>query len=728
MNARRLPDPRLATLAAGAACATITAFDITGRAARDAIFLSSFRVTALPTMIVAGSIAAITIGWLASLRVRRSDPASMLATTLAVSAAVAVGEALALGSFPRLVAVLLYVHYTALSALLVSGFWIMLFEQFDPRAARRSVPAIAAAGTFGGLLGGLLSVQIASAMPVVAALAALALFNAIGAFAVHQLRRRTGAPAAVRAEDATIAPTVLFPAIAMLRRSHYVRVLLAIAAVTAVGETLVDYVLMARAGATYGSGAALLHFFALFYTATAVVTLLVQVLLTRPLLGRIGVSRAGALLPAGVAAGGAVALGAPGLATAALSRGGEMVLRNSTFRAAYELLFNALRPADKRLVKTTADITAPRTGRIIGSAAIQLLLFADPAHAVTGVLLLLVISSVGALLLFRGLGRAHVATLEGELVARQANASDTIQTGLHTTLMPMSLDGSTTGISRRDAAGTEITPADARAAALRSGNAPEIVAALRLPITSDLVATVIPLLGREDVSRVALRALQAAPADAVHALATALRDPSIDVMIRRRIPFALGAIGTARARDALVRGLDDDRFEVRARCGLVLSKMVAKNPMLAPAKEQVFEAVAREVAVDSKVWDQRRLIPLLPEEREFAVLGEVLKERADRSLAHVFTLLGLVLPAAPLRAAYRSLGSDDAHLRGTALEYLEKVLPASIRRDLWHVLEEDERAHHRTDVDATSELRRAVEANVSMEFEVNKLKGPTKGS
>ena len=66
-----------------------------------------------------------------------------------------------------------------------------------------------------------------------------------------------------------------------------------------------------------------------------------------------------------------------------------------------------------------------------------------------------------------------------------------------------------------------------------------------------------------------------------------------------------------------------------------------------------------------------------------------MKDRASRSLAHVFTLLSLVLPAEPLQIAFRGLHTDDQNLRGTALEYLEGVLPpADSRRALWPFLED----------------------------------------
>jgi hypothetical protein len=57
----------------------------------------------------------------------------------------------------------------------------------------------------------------------------------------------------------------------------------------------------------------------------------------------------------------------------------------------------------------------------------------------------------------------------------------------------------------------------------------------------------------------------------------------------------------------------------------------------------------------------------------------------------VFTLLGLVLPSEPLRVAFRGLHSDDRRLRGTALEYLDSVLPRDIRDCLWRFLENEGR-------------------------------------
>jgi hypothetical protein len=48
----------------------------------------------------------------------------------------------------------------------------------------------------------------------------------------------------------------------------------------------------------------------------------------------------------------------------------------------------------------------------------------------------------------------------------------------------------------------------------------------------------------------------------------------------------------------------------------------------------------------------------------------------------VFALLSLAVEREPLQAAYRALVGGDASLRGTALEYLENVLPEDVGRRL----------------------------------------------
>ena len=113
-----------------------------------------------------------------------------------------------------------------------------------------------------------------------------------------------------------------------------------------------------------------------------------------------------------------------------------------------------------------------------------------------------------------------------------------------------------------------------------------------------------------------------------------------------------------------------------------------KNQRVHIDKERTFSVVQREVAVGRPVWESRRLLDRLDDREQRTFVDEFVQDRASQGLAHVFTLLALVLPTEPLRIAFRGLHTDDQRLRGTALEYLEGVLPPAIREGLWPFLED----------------------------------------
>jgi hypothetical protein len=139
--------------------------------------------------------------------------------------------------------------------------------------------------------------------------------------------------------------------------------------------------------------------------------------------------------------------------------------------------------------------------------------------------------------------------------------------------------------------------------------------------------------------------------------------------------------------EGLLAGLEDERFEVRFRCGRALAQLRQDAPDLVIVPERIHLAVLREIAVERSVWEGQRIIEQDEAHADFDLDG-VVRERASRSLSHVFTVLSLVLPREPLQIAFRGLLAEDQHLRGTALEYLETALPPLVREKLWPFLDD----------------------------------------
>ena len=139
-------------------------------------------------------------------------------------------------------------------------------------------------------------------------------------------------------------------------------------------------------------------------------------------------------------------------------------------------------------------------------------------------------------------------------------------------------------------------------------------------------------------------------------------------------------------------------------------------------REVVFARVGHEVTVDRRVWESHKLLDQLDEGGGDAPLvDEFLRKRTSRSLEHVFNILSLALPREPLKIAFRGLYTDDVNLRGTALEYLESILPGPIREGLWPFLEDDRREKG-TDGSREKILADLMRSNQSIELNLAELK------
>ncbi|WP_437631888.1 hypothetical protein [Sorangium sp. So ce854] len=224
----------------------------------------------------------------------------------------------------------------------------------------------------------------------------------------------------------------------------------------------------------------------------------------------------------------------------------------------------------------------------------------------------------------------------------------------------------------------------AATADLRSGDPERVRRALARELDPALVPHVIPLLEREGLNAEAIRALRGVAQRATGQLLDALLDPSLSLAVRRRLPRVLQACPTQRAADGLMLGLADERFEVRYQCGVALARLLQQRAPIHLRREDVIEAAMREIAIDRRVWDAQP--PTASPSGEAPPAERLLVERTSRSLEHVFRVLSLCLEREPLEIAYRALHADDAHLRGTAIEYLENVLPPPIRESLWPYL------------------------------------------
>ena len=138
---------------------------VAAKAFRDAAFLAVWPTTALPLMVAATAVPVVFAVPVFARLLERFSPRVVVPIGFLLSAAWHAVE-WRLSSRQPWVAVLIYLHVAGFTALLMSGFWSIVGERFDPRTARDSFGRIAAAGTVGGVLGGIAAARFALMLPV----------------------------------------------------------------------------------------------------------------------------------------------------------------------------------------------------------------------------------------------------------------------------------------------------------------------------------------------------------------------------------------------------------------------------------------------------------------------------------------------------------------------------------------------------------------------------------
>jgi ATP:ADP antiporter, AAA family len=678
--------------------AAVGAQYIAGKAARDALFLNYFEASALPNMKVGMAIFSITLVILSSRVLKRVSPGVWVPLAYGASSLLFIVEWALIATVPELATRVLYLQVSGIGPMLGSGFWLIASERFDPHTAKKRFGQIAGGGTFGGLLGGLIADRVSVNWSIGALLPLLAVFNVVCAWQIRRLAAMSpsaGRPSQVPSGSAEPPQSGL----RVMAEARYLRALAVVVFLGAVAAAFVDLVFMTQVKATVGRGPALGRFFSRYNAALSLITFVIQTAGSRVVLERLGLAFAAGTPGLTFLVGGTTTLFLPGLGGILATRWSEAVLRGSIYRAGYELFFTPIPTRDKRAVKSIIDVGVDRTGDIVSNGLITLLALSGQRTALLTVGI--GCSAVAVLVAYR-LKRGYSETLAKSLLSRavELDLSEVEDLTTRTTILqtlPALRSGAVDAEKEHAVATTPpagepavVDPAIQEIVTLQSGDRRGIIRVLRSEsgLARPLVPYVISLLARDEVAEECVRALRGVAEERVGELLDTLLDPNQPFAVRRRLARVFSVCVSQRAVDGLLLGLEDLRFEVRFQCGRSLLAIVEKNPNVRIDKDRILAVVKREVAVNKQVWENRRLLDEPEEGDRRTFLEELIRDRASQSLAHVFTMLALVLPTEPLRIAFRGLHTDDQGLRGTSLEYLESVLPSDIRALLWPFLED----------------------------------------
>jgi AAA family ATP:ADP antiporter len=302
------------------------------------------------------------------------------------------------------VPVVFWVWANIFAIVLVTQFWMLVNDVFNPREARRLIGFIGSGGQLGAILGGLLVgalartkafsalLLLAAAMLSLAMLAVLRIFN-------WQMKRQLAEEkkTAKQEERAGATAEVGFrDALDTTRKSVYLKLLAGIMLATLIVSTLIDWQFNSVVGTRVAGGSSLASFFGYFNAGTMAFAFLFQLLLTSPIIRRFGIGLTLLFYPLillfGSAGIGIVVYAS--IVPAILIKASDKSLAYSLNQSVRELLYIPISPEQKYKSKIFIDMFVNRFAKGLGAVILWLLLASFPKTTAIRVISLAVIGVI----------------------------------------------------------------------------------------------------------------------------------------------------------------------------------------------------------------------------------------------------------------------------------------------------------------------------------------------
>lgn len=324
---------------------------LVSRSVGDALFLSGLGSDPLPFMYMGG---ALLTGMGAYACARASSRHSTARVSVVVGSILALANLcifLTLDLLPVTSRVAAYLTADIAGRLPVLLFWGFANEIFDARESRRLFGLIGAAGTAACLPAGLLVGPLAEHFGTAAGTLVVGVLLTGSILAVTALDRRE-APGAEPGRR-TLVPASARSSGHLHRNGTFISIS-ALAAVTALVQTLVDYQFKATYAPLSGD-AALAALFGTLYATTSVAALLIQLFLVHRILQRAGVLGSLALMPAAIMAASAVVLRAGSSAWVFATKAVDVTLTITVNGTARQLLYRGIRSQSRLQARALAE-------------------------------------------------------------------------------------------------------------------------------------------------------------------------------------------------------------------------------------------------------------------------------------------------------------------------------------------------------------------------------------
>jgi ATP:ADP antiporter, AAA family len=353
-----------------------------GKSARAALFLSVFKASKLP---YADMAIAILVGFVIAIYVRigrRVVLRDLLVGCLLLFAVVQGGFWYLVKFQPQLTwqYPAFYIWVGILGVLAPMQVWTLANYLLTTREAKRVFGLVAAGGSTGAVLAGLLADRLASTpgLGTESVLLVMAILLALCAVLVIALWRERRPATVASVSHSQPAPRGLRESLETVFSSPYLRSIAVLITLASLATCFATWQFTAIAKASYSNTNALTAFFGRFYFWANLACLALQLVLTSRFLRRFGLGPALLIVPFIVFGSEIVVLASGTLIAAILLKGGDTVVRYSLDRSSVELLYLPIPPEIKFQAKSTIDTVVWRLGD--GLSGLTLAIFTDRLH------------------------------------------------------------------------------------------------------------------------------------------------------------------------------------------------------------------------------------------------------------------------------------------------------------------------------------------------------------
>jgi len=269
---------------------------------------------------------------------------------------------------------------------LMTQFWILVNDVFNPREAKRLIGFLVSGGILGGIVGGLLAGVLATYIPdyLLYIAGGILILNIGVAASIFRWRQKTSPPPTrVETDDVQksgkIEKVGFLDCFKTVRKTYYLKLLAALVTITWIVSTFVDFqyniVIEREVTQTF-----YISFFGYFNSALLIVPFFVQLLMTSNIIKRLGIRLTLLVYPLilllfsfGIAA-------FPTILFALSIKGSDKSLSFSLNQSVRELLYIPISPEVKYKAKIFIDMFLNRVGKGIGALLLMIFVWVPTAQ------------------------------------------------------------------------------------------------------------------------------------------------------------------------------------------------------------------------------------------------------------------------------------------------------------------------------------------------------------